>query len=130
MLGDLAARSGHPQAALEPYARSLGAAEARGDQLQIFHDLLGLADALAMTGEDAGALVAIGLSEAQSEDVRGFAGDTTEVLPGADSIGAATKRLGPTPAAELKARGRAIPAGERVMVACQLARTQQAATIT
>ena len=34
LLGDLAAQSGQPQAALEPYARSLGAAEARGDQLQ------------------------------------------------------------------------------------------------
>jgi tetratricopeptide (TPR) repeat protein len=127
LLGDLAVRSGHPQAALEPYARSLGAAEARGDQLQIFHDLLSLAEALAMTGEDAGALEEVGLSEAQSEDVRGFAGDTTEVLPGRD-IGAATRRLGPGLAGELRARGRAVPAGERVMVACRLARTPQAET--
>ncbi|HEY2201625.1 MAG TPA: hypothetical protein VGH56_07035, partial [Solirubrobacteraceae bacterium] len=130
LLGDLAARSGHPQAALEPYTRSLGAAEARGDQLQIFHDLLGLANALAMTGDDAGAVEAIGLSEAQSEDVRGFAGDTTEVLPGGESITAATNRLGPALAAELRARGRAVQAGERVVVACQLARTQQATTST
>ena len=76
--------------------------------------LLGLADALAMTGEDAGALLAIGLSEAQSEDVRGCAGDSTEVLPGGDSITAATKRLGRILVAELRARGRAVPAGERV----------------
>lgn len=130
LLGDLAAQSGQPQAALAHYVRSLGAAEARGDQLQIFHDLLSVADALALTGDDAGALEVIGLSEGQSEDVRGFAGDTTEVLPGGDSIKAATKRLGPMPAAELRARGRAVPAGERVMAACRLARTHQATTNT
>ncbi len=130
LLGDLAARSGHPQTALEYYARSLGAAEARGDQLQIFHDLLGLADALAMTGADAGALEALGLSEAQGEDVRGFAGDPTEVLPGGDAIRAAKARLGPVLAAELGACGRSVPAGERVMVACRLARTHQTSTST
>ena len=130
LLADLAARSGRPQAALESYARSLEAAEARGDQLQIFHDLLGLADALAMLHEDADALEIIGLSEVQSEDVRGFAGDTTEVLPGGDAIRAAIKRLGPQLASELKTRGRAVPAGERVMVACRLARTPQTATST
>jgi hypothetical protein len=127
LLGDLAARSGQPQAALEPYARSLSAAEARGDQLQILHDLLGVADALAMMQEDVAALELIGLSETQSEDVRGFAGDTTEILPSGDAIRAAASRLGTTRAAELKARGRAVPAGERVMVACRLARGRHAA---
>ena len=128
LLGDLAAQSGQPQAALEPYARSLGAAEARGDQLQILNDLLGLAGALAMMREDAAALEVIGLSEMQSEDVRGFAGDTTEILPGGDAIRAATRRVGPTLATKLKTRGRAVPAGKRVMLACRLARTRQGAT--
>ena len=45
-----------------------------------------------MMREDAAALEVIGLSEMQSEDVRGFAGDTTEILPGGDAIRSATRR--------------------------------------
>jgi hypothetical protein len=81
--GDLAVLSGRPQGAFEHYARSLEAAQARGDHLQVFHDLEGVA--------------------------------------------AAGERVGAAAAADLKARGRAAPAGNRVMVACHLARARQPA---
>jgi hypothetical protein len=108
---------------LEPYARSLEAAQARGDELQIFHDLSSLADVLAMLQEDVAALEVCGLAEAQAHDVRGPAA-APEHMFGADATAAAQSRMGATQENELRAHGRAVPAGNRVTVACQLARTR------
>ena len=71
LTGDLAVLSGRPMEALEPYARSLEDAQARGDQLQIFHDLSGMANVLAILHQDDEALEVAGIAEAQAHDVRG-----------------------------------------------------------
>jgi predicted ATPase/class 3 adenylate cyclase len=118
LTGDLAMLSGRPRAAFAPYARSLEAAQARGDQLQVFHDLEGVAKVLAILQEDADALEAAGLAEAQGHDL----GRTAAHLTAGDYVTAAEERLGAAVAGDLKARGRAVPAGNRVTVACRLAR--------
>jgi predicted ATPase/class 3 adenylate cyclase len=123
---DLAVLSGRPREALEHYARSLEAAQARGDHLQVFHDLEGVANALAILQDDTEALEVAGLAEAQGRDV-GRAPGTAEQLVGSDAVAAADERAGAAVAAKLKARGRAVPAGSRVTVACQLARARQPA---
>jgi predicted ATPase len=124
--GDLAVMASRPGDSLEHYARSLEAAQTRGDQLQIFHDLSSVADVLAMLHEDASALEVAGLAEAQAHDLRGPSA-TAEHQFGDDTTAAAQERIGPTRSAELIAHGRAVAAGNRVTVACQLARARQPA---
>jgi tetratricopeptide (TPR) repeat protein len=125
--GDLAVLSGRPRGAFEHYARSLEAAQARGDHLQVFHDLEGVANALAILQEDTDALEVAGLAEAQGQDVSGPTAVMAEHLLGEDAVAAAEERVGAAVAADLKARGRAVPAGNRVTRACQLARARQPA---
>lgn len=128
MHGDLAMASGRPRDALEHYAHSLEAAQARNDGLQVLFDLLGIATALADLCDDAEALEVAGLAEAQGVDMAGVpAAMTVGHLLGRDSLVAAEERAGPLGARELKARGRDVPAGNRVTRACQLARLRQLA---
>jgi tetratricopeptide (TPR) repeat protein len=119
--GDLAVLSGDLKAALEHFARSLEAAQARGDQLQIHHDLRSVAHVLALLGQDAAALEVAGVAEAHTEEMRGPGAAGSEHLFG-HAVGAAGQRLGPVLAKELAARGRAVPPGNRVTLACQRAR--------
>ena len=121
LTGDLAVLSGRPSEALEPYARSLEAAQARGDQLQIFHDLSGMANVLAILHHDDAAFEVAGIAEAQARDVRGPDG-TPAHLGGLDAITAAEERAGARRAADLRARGRVVSAGHRVTMACGFAR--------
>lgn len=126
--GDLAVLSGQPRRAFEHYARSLEAAQARGDHLQVFHDLEGVANALAVLEDDTMALEVAGMAEAQGQDVGRPVAGTDERLLGGDALAAvavAAERVGAELAADLKARGRAVAAGSRVSVACQLARARQ-----
>ena len=123
--GDLAMASGSPQEALQHYARSLEAAQAREDHLQVLFDLLGVATALAALRADDEALEVAGLAEGQGLDVGGPAARNVAHLLGTDSLMATEERTGPAGVAELKARGRAAPAGSRVARACQLARLRQ-----
>lgn len=125
--GDLAMSSGRPQEALGHYARSLEAAQARGDGLQVLFDLLGVATAFAVLREDADALEVVGLAKAQGVEVGGPSALTVAHLMGRDSLVAAEERVGPARALELTARGHAVPAGTRVSRACQLARARQLA---
>jgi hypothetical protein len=121
--GDFAMRLERPQEALEPYARSMSTAEARGNELQVLFDLLGVATALAALGRDVEAIEATGLAEAQGVDVASmndFAGASFTHLLGDAAIVAARDRLGDA-AHEPLARGRAVPAGRRVATACALA---------
>jgi predicted ATPase/class 3 adenylate cyclase len=124
--GDLAMASGHPREALEHYARSLEAAQARKDDLQVLFDLQGIAIGLAVLGDDAEALEVAGLAEAHGVDMSGPAALTVAHVLGSDSLVAAEERVGAA-TAELKARGKAVPAGSRVARACQLARLRQLA---
>ncbi len=125
--GDLAVQSGRPREALEHQARSLEAAQARGDHLQVFHDLWGIADTLGLLEEDAGALEVAGLAEAEGHDVRGPAAHSSDHVVGVAGVVAAEGRVGPALAEELRSRGRAVAAGNRVLVACQWARVREAA---
>lgn len=124
--GDLAVLSGRPQESLEHYARSLEAAQARGDDLQIFHDLSSVADVFAILQKDKAALEVAGLAEAQAHDVRGPEA-TAEHFFGKEAIAAAQQRLGAELATELRSRGLAVPAGSRVTFACQHARAERPA---
>jgi tetratricopeptide (TPR) repeat protein len=118
---DLAVASGRTQGALEHYAQSLEAAENRGDHLQVFHDLSGVANALAILHRDADAIEVSGLAAAQSQDV---GRSTAEHLVESVALAAAEQRLGAGVAADLKARGCAVAAGNRVTAACQFARAR------
>jgi len=125
--GDLAVATGRPHDALEHYAHSLEAAQARKDGLQVLFDLLGIATAFAVLRDDAAALEVAGLAEAQGVDVSGPAALTVGHLMGFDTLVAAEGRAGPAAVAELKSRGRAVPTGNRVTRACQLVRLRQLA---
>jgi hypothetical protein len=124
--GDLAVLSGRLQPSLEHFARSLEAAQSRGDDLQVFHDLSSVADVLGLLSQDTAALEVAGLAEAQARDVRG-PGASAEHFFGHDAIAAAEQRLGAARATELRSRGLGVPAGRRVTIACQHARAQRPA---
>lgn len=119
-LGDLALARGRPADALEPYARSLESAEARGDGLQVYLDLAGMAIALAALDRDEDALEVNALARSQVEDLGGSAAEMLGHTLGESRIDRAAERLGPERVAA-EARGRAVPAGQRVARACALA---------
>jgi hypothetical protein len=124
--GDLAMKLGHPEDALESYARSLSAADAMGNELQVLLDLLGVTTALAELGRDGEALEVAGLAEAQGIDVSSTNDSAFALfshLLGDAAIVAATERLGDASGAH-RARGRSVPAGRRVAAACALARVR------
>jgi predicted ATPase/class 3 adenylate cyclase len=122
-LGDLAMGQGRHEDALGHYSASLEVAQAIGNEIQIVLDLQGVAWMLAKLGRDAGALEAVGMADAQLVDVAGsFSG---AAMPIEDDIAVAAARLGEA-AAELRARGRAVPAGSRVPRAVALARQRTA----
>ena len=102
-----------------PGRRGSLAAEARGSRAgrQVSNDLLGVANALAILREDTDALQVASLAESEGRDLGWAAGEDTESLHG-DAIAAAQERLGAAVAADLRARGRAVRAGNRVTVAC------------
>jgi predicted ATPase/class 3 adenylate cyclase len=118
---DLALMRGQPHDALTSYVRSMQTAQARGDAQQVWYDLRGAAGALALAGEDAEALKVVGLAESQAREL-GARADAAEGLPGGGHILAAEGRLGPQRVRELKALGVAVPAGERVVRACDSTR--------
>jgi predicted ATPase len=119
--GDSAALSGHPADALEHYARSLEEAQVRGNEMQVVFDTLGVANALAALGDDDQAAEVAGMAEQQIAELGGPEASGVHLL-GQDGILAARERLGPVATAECDGRGRAVPAGQRVTRACELAR--------
>lgn len=123
--GDIALASGRPRDSLEHYAKSLEGAQSRQEQLQVLFDLLGVATALARLGDDTEALEVAGLAAAQGADIGVPSVSTATHLLGDDALAAADARVGPVGAAELNARGRAVPAAGRVARACRLARLRQ-----
>ncbi len=117
---DLALLSRRPRDALEHYARSMESAQARADVQQVWFDLCGTAAALALSGDDAEALEVVALAESQARENGAHANAAQGVL-GWEHVVAAAERLGPRRVGELKALGVAVPAGERVVRACDLA---------
>ncbi|HLY50601.1 MAG TPA: NB-ARC domain-containing protein [Solirubrobacteraceae bacterium] len=121
-LGDLAMARGVPADALEPYARSLETAERAGDALQVFFDLLGIANALAALGRDEDAVQVHALARSQADDVGSRAAQLGDHVLGDSWLRAAVARLAPEAATAARARGRAVPPGQRVARACELGR--------
>ena len=121
-LGDLAVASGRPADALEHYARSLEGAERRGDALQVFFDLSGMANALGAVARDEEAVEVHALARSQAEDVGESAATLGEHLLGDSWVRSAAERLGPEAEAAVRSRGRSVPPGQRVARACALAR--------
>jgi predicted ATPase/class 3 adenylate cyclase len=121
---DVDIRSGRLHEALEHYARSMESAQAREDPLQIANDLAGVAKALALLREDGAALEVVGVGEAQGQDLSGL-DSFLYLLAGEHALADAEARLGYEMVAEAKARGHAVPSGNRVTRACQLARAHR-----
>jgi predicted ATPase/class 3 adenylate cyclase len=119
--GDLAVRAGRPREALEHYARSIEEAEIRGNQLQVLFDLIGGAVALVGIGSDAEAVELAAIADQLVSEMGGPEAVGVHLL-GADEVTEAAERLGPDVTAEVRARGRAVPAAARGARACQLAR--------
>jgi predicted ATPase/class 3 adenylate cyclase len=119
---DLAMLTGRPQEACESYALSLEAAQQRGYELQIWWDLCGLGDALAVCGSDGEALEVAGIGEAHIADMGATEPAAVWHLQGHDWLAEAAGRLGPAVASGWRDRGRAVDRGYRVTRACQLAR--------
>jgi predicted ATPase len=120
-LGDLAMARGTPADALEPYARSLESAEARGDHLQVFFDLAGMAAALGALESDDAALEVNALARSQVEDLGARAAEIAQNPLGESWIRQAAERLGPDGVAAAEARARTVLPGQRVARACALA---------
>jgi predicted ATPase len=127
LYGDLAMSSGRTQEALGHYARSLEAAQARGDGLQVLFDLLGVAVALAVLREDTDALEVAGLAKAHGVEVGGPSALTVAHLLGREALVSAEERVGSARAREFMACGHDVAAANRVTRACQLARARQSA---
>jgi predicted ATPase/class 3 adenylate cyclase len=119
--GDLALLRHRPQEAAHHYALSLEFAQAGRNPLQVFNDLIGLADALAMDNDDVEALEVSGMAEVQIAELGGSDQSAWHVQ-GHDPVLEAEKRLGTNAATEARARGQAVDPGYRVTRACELAR--------
>jgi hypothetical protein len=117
-VGDLAVVAGRPADALEPYARSLEQALADGTMMQIYLDLLGVAEALAALGHGDESLEVAGMAESHAAEI----GASLDTLYD-EHLTALEQRIGPARAAELKRRGQAADPAERVARACRLARS-------
>ena len=119
--GDLAALTGRTPEALGHYAQSLEEAQIRGNEMQVMFDLLGVANTLASLQEDEDSAEVAGMAEQQIAELGGPEASGAHLL-GKEAIIAARERLGAAGAAACDARGRAVPAGQRVTRACELAR--------
>jgi ATP/maltotriose-dependent transcriptional regulator MalT len=125
VFGDTAMLTGRPRDALEHYSRSLEEAQARGNEMQIMFDLMGVAIALADVGEAAEAIEVLGIANKQMAEMGGADASAVHLLD-TGGLTAARARLGAAGAEEQEARGRAVPATARVARACELARATPA----
>lgn len=119
--GDLAALTGRHAEALGHYAHSLEEAQLRGNEMQVIFDLLGVANALASVQEDEHSAEVAGMADQQVAELGGPEASGSHLM-GQEPLLAARERLGAAGAAACDARGRAVPAGQRVTRACELAR--------
>jgi tetratricopeptide (TPR) repeat protein len=119
--GDLAVYRRQPADALEHYARSLELAQQEGQQIQMYNDLIGMSDALALTSRDADALEIAGIAEALAAEL-GIESTPGWHVQGVDNTEEAASRVGGRRAEELRARGRAVTAANRVARASTLVR--------
>jgi predicted ATPase/class 3 adenylate cyclase len=121
LYGDLAMLSGRPHEALQHYVTSLEEAQLRRHEMQVLYDLIGVANALATLDQDAEAVEVAGVAEQQMAEMGGPEATAVHLLGTAEAK-SAEERLGLVATAEIKARGRSVPAPARVARACELAR--------
>jgi predicted ATPase/class 3 adenylate cyclase len=123
--GDLALIEGRHADAARAYVRSMTAASARGDLLQVWLDLLGIAASLAAAGRAEEALEVEGLAQ-------GLANETGVArameVPGAEQLERAAEAVGPEAAMAAQSRGVGVRPGRRVERARELA--EAAASVT
>jgi tetratricopeptide (TPR) repeat protein len=120
--GDLAMARGRPEEALEHYVSSIAAAHQRHNQLQIMFDLAGAAMSLASLRRDADALELVGMLRAEVFELGGVEVELIGHVLGGEEIAAAKQRQGSAATAEHLARGRSVPAAERIAHVYALAR--------
>lgn len=122
--GDLAVLRKRPTEALEHYARSLELAQQQGEEMQMYLDLTGIADAMAMGGRDEDALEVAGMAQAQITEL-GADRAVEWYIQGHDHLQEAAERIGSRTAEQQRSRGRAVTVANRVARACTLAHTPQ-----
>jgi predicted ATPase/DNA-binding SARP family transcriptional activator len=122
--GDLALLRHQALEAAHHFTLSLELEQQRGNLMQVFNDLIGLADALAMKRDDLEALEVSGIAEALISDLGGSV-QAAWHPEGRDLLFEAEERVGAEAAAEARERGRHVGAGYRVTRACELARHVQ-----
>jgi hypothetical protein len=121
MHADIALVRHRPQDALAHYVSSITTAHNRQNQLHIVFSLVGVAITLATLRRDADALELVGMARAEVFELGGV-GELLSNYPGGDEIAAAEQRQGPAATAEHLARGRSVPAAERIARVHALAR--------
>ena len=119
--GDLALLQDRPRDALQHYARALEHAQELRNNAQVYNELIGIADALALARDDAGALEVSAIAEAQITEMGGSR-DTAWHVQGRDLVLDSRDRLGPEAAAQARRRGLDVAPGFRVTRAAELAR--------
>lgn len=124
LYGDLAMARDRPQEAARHYALALEEQQQNNDDGQIYMNLIGLADALALNHDDTEALEVAGMAAAQTRDL-GAPDRAVWHVQRRDPLPEAEKRLGAKAAAQAEKRGHEVDPGYRVTRACQLARSRQ-----
>ena len=128
ILGDIALETGRPEEAMARYEHSMVGAEASGDHLQVFFDLLGLCLATAAAGNDELAMRLNGLARAQAAH-GGYAERILENhLFGVGILDASETRLGSERVRELRDSTQETPPGRCVAVALDLVRASASAS--
>jgi predicted ATPase len=125
LYGDHAALTGRPREALESYAQSLEEAQLRGNEIQTLFDLIGVASALAALGADEDAVEVAAMAHKQMTEL-GIHAATAVHLLSQEEHPAAAERLEAGRAKQAELRGHAVPAGQRVPRACEIARVRAA----
>jgi predicted ATPase len=124
--GDLAMARDQPREAATHYALAPEEQQQRNNQEQVYVNLVGLAEALALNHDDIEALEIAGIAAAQTRDL-GAPDRPVWHVHGRDPLPEAENRLGAEAATQARARGLEVDPGYRVTRACELARSRQPA---
>jgi predicted ATPase/class 3 adenylate cyclase len=113
--GDIALVAGRYEEAAQAYLRSMTAAAARRDRLQVLIDLQCFAAAMAAAGHHDAGLEVAGAAEAEGAEIGCDVPSGYEAFAVmGEALAAARQALGPEAAPAAVARGRAVPSGGRI----------------
>jgi tetratricopeptide (TPR) repeat protein len=119
--GDLALLQDRPRDALQHYALALEHSQELRDSYQVYNQLIGIADALAMADDDAGALEVGAIAAAHITELGGSR-DAAWHVQGRDMVLDSRARQGSDAAARAWRRGLNVAPGYRVTRAAEIAR--------